>query len=194
MKASLYHFFLLFGSALVLTGCDKYYISVMRQNIDADYLASARVGTPDPRRDKPPLGEMLLVSWYVPQEIVDQAPIARLSIIFQDYSEKKIDYPVEYKKGFSTFTLLGEDFLKKGGFLTYKAEILVHGEPYRTWKQQLWVKVIHLEDENSSVEEVEAKAVSENAHPAERIKPSVDTQSRQGSVMEIPYFKDELDW
>lgn len=185
MKAWLDRFFLLVLSGFFFAGCDKYYVSIVRQNIDVNYLASSRIHTPDPRRDSPPLGEMLFVSWYVPQEIVEESAKVRLSIVFQDYSETEIEYPVEYRKDFKTYSLLGEDFLKKGGFLTYKAEVLVHNEVYRSWKQQLWVKVIHLEE--NSPKDVEAKT-------EESTNSSVEAQSKQGSVMETPYRKEELDW
>ena len=65
---------LLLCIALMGSGCSKYYLSVQQQWIDANYLASVQINTPDPRKASPPLGQMLIIDWYIPDRILKQNP------------------------------------------------------------------------------------------------------------------------
>ncbi len=182
---------ILLGSFLLLSACNKYHVAVIRQNVNVDYLASSRANTPDPRKANPPLGQILVVDWHIPTDILHSSPSGKLHVVYKDYSEEVIDFDVGATTGYITHRLLGEKFLEKGGFLTYKAEILTaSGEVYREWKQQLWVRIIHLDqgaNENSLEGTSPEEKLLEKEEWIESSKSSVEDQSRQGSVTEMPY-------
>lgn len=158
-------------------GCQKYYLSLHQQKIDARYLASTHVGSPDPRQAKPPMGQVVVVSWWVPKEVVQKEPKVNLRIIFKDHTEQVICYKLDRRMGFENFFLVNEEFEKKKGILTYMAEIVMpDGSIYREWKHQLWINLITMDHEQE--EETESKA------SAERINSSVEDQPKQGSVRE----------
>ncbi|HKY99981.1 MAG TPA: hypothetical protein VJ112_02325 [Rhabdochlamydiaceae bacterium] len=132
-----------------LAGCGKYYLSVCQQWIDVRYLASTQAKTPDPRQDHPPQGQMIAIDWRVPNSIFKKKPEVVLDLIFWDYTTKTVCFPIEHRMGYVTYSLLDEDYLKTGGILTYKVEIVTEdGDIYEEWKHQLWVNLITIEDDN----------------------------------------------
>lgn len=137
------------GAALfAMAGCRRYYLEVSQQIINQEYLASTHVGSPDPRQSPPLYGRRLIISWQIPQEIYDQNPHIDLDVMFWNYTEERIPFTLGAKRGYVLYTLIGEDFLNKKGILSYKAELVTQsGQVYRSWKQQLWVDLIKVEDE-----------------------------------------------
>lgn len=136
---------LLFFVLLGLSGCQRYYLSVMQQKIDINYLASTYVDTPDPRRDNPPNGVELIIDWQVPQELLKKKPVCILHVIYWDYTEETFYHDINYKVGYWKYVLLNKEFTARKGILTYSATIQTEdGEVYREWKHQLWVNLIHV--------------------------------------------------
>ncbi len=133
---------------LILGGCQKYELSVSEQSIDERYLSSTYIGTPDPRKEHPPTGQKLIIDWSIPSDILAQNPCLALHLIYWDYTEETLYYPVYYQRGYQVYSLLDCDYEKKQGIITYKAEIFTdQGDVYREWKHQLWVPLIHLESD-----------------------------------------------
>jgi len=141
---------------LLLVGCRKYYVSVSQQWVDARYLASTHVNTPDPRQANPPVGQMVMMDWRVPKAILDKKPYIQLKVIFWNYTEKVLCFPVHQRMGWVTYQLLNEEYNAVDGILTYKAEIITEdGEVFCDWKHQLWVNLITLkEDQGAPVEQL----------------------------------------
>ncbi|NGX51674.1 MAG: hypothetical protein K1060chlam2_01547 [Chlamydiae bacterium] len=132
---------------ILLSGCEKYYLSVKRESVDRSKLASTFVGSPDPRQKNPPTGEELLLEWRLPRTALKQELTLVLKLIYKNYSEETIRYPVDRRRGVIIFALLDEKYRQTEGFLTYKADIITpDGTPLKEWKQQLWVDLITLED------------------------------------------------
>lgn len=166
---------------LLLSGCDKYFVSVSQQKINASYLASTHVNTPDPRREHPPIGQMLVIEWQVPEEILNKRPKILLDVIFWNYTEETETFPIVDRAGTVTYSLLDAEYEKKKGILTYKAEIVTEdGEVFREWRHQLWVKLIHVQEEN----------IQQSTQESEESSSSVVDQSTQESVTEIPCCKE----
>lgn len=139
--------FLLSGLLCLLSGCQKYYVSVNQQWIDARYLASTHVHTPDPRQANPPVGQMLVIDWRIPQKILDQYPYIQLHVIYWNYTEQTLRFPVRERMGWITYKLLNAEYDTTGGILTYRAELFTgKGEIFRDWKHQLWVNLIQIEE------------------------------------------------
>jgi hypothetical protein len=132
---------------LLLAGCGKYYLSVQQQWIDINYLASTQVRTPDPLRANPPLGQMLIIDWKIPRELLKEKPYILLDLIFWDYTTHTLKIPIEHQMNYTTYELLDQEYEKKGGILTYKAAIANQdGTLFRESKHQLWVNLIRIEE------------------------------------------------
>lgn len=133
---------------LGLVGCRRYDFSISQQIINRDYLASSHVNTPDPRLCCPPCGRSLIMSWHIPKEIFLRSARIELDVIYWNYTEGHFTYPIEYQKGYVLYTLVGEEYEEKQGLLTYRARLVTEdGYVYRNWTQQLWVDLIHFDEE-----------------------------------------------
>jgi hypothetical protein len=133
---------------LLLTGCDKYYLSLRQVPVDASYLASTQANTPDPRRACPPHGLKIVLQWAVPPEIIEKKPQIILQVIYKNHTEKTFVYPIDSRLGSKVYTLLDQEYDETGGVLTYRAEIMTPDhQVYREWKHQLWVNLITLDEE-----------------------------------------------
>lgn len=139
---------ILLGIILLLCGCTTGAITVSKQRIDRNFLASTHVKTPDPRQDNPPKGERLLINWRLKEEVLSKSPKIILHLIFWDYEEKIETYPINKMSGLICYDLLGEEFMKTKGLLTYEAQIVLDdGSIYATWEHQLWVNLIKVDEE-----------------------------------------------
>lgn len=131
-----------------LSGCRRYYLEVSQLIINRDYLASTHVCSPDPRQHPPPYGRRLIISWQVPVEIMEQNPHIDLDVMFWNYTQERVTYVLDAKRGYVLYTLVGNEYLEKGGILSYKAQLITEcGQVYRSWKQQLWVDLITVDEE-----------------------------------------------
>ena len=173
-------------SCLFLLSCEKYNISVTRQTVDVNYLASSQVATPDPRKENPPIGQKLIVDWHIPWDMLHEGPKGRLHVICKDYSEDVVEFPIDALNGFIVYDLLNDRYEKTGGFLTYKAELIGRdGKVLKKWKHQLWVHIIHLDQEPKATSSLESDEWIKSTSS------SVSDQSMQGSVIETPYSGEE---
>jgi len=162
---------------ILLASCEKYHVSVRSIPVNAAYLASSHVGTPDPRQAHPPLGQKLVIDWAIPPEMLIEQPKIILHLLYKNHVEKEVVYPITCRGGYVVYSLLNEEFTETKGLLTYRAEIVTEkGEVYREWKHQLWVNLITLEERQLS---------------AARMSDSVVSQSIQGSVIDTAYLREE---
>lgn len=139
-----------------LVGCNQAALMVQQQKVSQGYLASGNIGSPDPRN--PPNGEMILAEWWVPSSLLLTSPSLRIEIIFKDFSQDCVEFPITRRAGYETYALLNEEFKKTGGFMSYHIEIVTKdGDVYAEWSHQLWVRLIEIPEEieeiNSAVEE-----------------------------------------
>ncbi len=133
---------------MLLTGCSKYHLEVVRQTLSRETLASTFVKSPDPRQKNPPQGEELLISWRLPADKVEESLHLTLEIIFCDLSQKTFSYPIVKRSGRIGYALLDRDYEKTGGFLTYKVEIINHdNQVIQQWKHLFWVDLITIDKE-----------------------------------------------
>lgn len=161
-------------TTLILSGCQKYYISIAQESVTRESLASTQLGTPDPRQKNPPIGERLIIEWKVPRDYLSKDPSLYLHVIYKDYTEAYFTYSMPYKVDYVTYTLVGDEYEQKKGILTYQAELRAKEEsPFITWKHQLWTKLITLDEEE------ESSSWTDNSNS------SVVDQPRQGSVSDV---------
>lgn len=162
----MHRFFLVL--VLFFASCQRAALMVHQQKISPTYLASTNVGSPDPRTS--PNGQMIVAEWIVPPNILDCCPMLKLQILFRDYTETCVEFPINSRAGYETYSILNKEFKKTGGFLSYKAEIVTsEGRVYADWTHQLWVKLIIADDCD-----------------ADFISSMVVERSRQESVMDTP--------
>lgn len=131
---------------LFLCSCEKYYLSVKREAVTRERLASTYVGSPDPRQKNPPKGQELIIEWRLPEEALAEKLVLVLEILYKDYTKGTICHPIDRKRGIFTYSLLNQAFKEKEGLLTYIAEIKTpEGEVIKQWKQHLWTELIIIE-------------------------------------------------
>lgn len=148
---SLLKLFLFVGVFILCTGCQKHYLTVSQQWVNSSYLASTSVDTPDPRQLDPPLGQLLMMEWYVPASILARDPRVELDLIYWDYTKEKVCFPIRAPLDWASFRCWNEKYAKTGGILTCKAAIVTgDGEIFREWRHQLWVNLIEVQPDNSS--------------------------------------------
>jgi hypothetical protein len=168
----------LFVTLFFLAGCEKYYLSLRQVPIDAEYLASSKIGSPDPRQADPPYGQKVVMQWAVPPSLLREEPHIVFHVLYRDHTQEEIIYPIQERMGMKVYSLLNEEYRSRKGLLTYRAEICTKdGQVYRQWTHQLWVHLITFEEERSA--------------DAERTSDSVSLHPKQESVTETPYCNDE---
>ncbi len=129
--------------AILLAGCAPYSVNVKRLTYGHSNLASTWVKSPDPAQENPPKGQKLFISYRIPPKRVSDPPILSLHMIFRNYTEEVVRYPIYENSGSVVYELMGEKFYEKCGFLTYKAELTTEeGEVLANWEQQMWVNLI----------------------------------------------------
>lgn len=155
-----------------LAGCEQAALVLHQQKVSPIYLASTNVGSPDPRI--PPNGQMIVAEWWIPAKIRDLNPILRLHILFQDFTQTCVEFPIRNRVGYETYSLINDDFKKTGGFLAYRGEIVTaDGQVYADWEHQLWVRLIEIEEDT------------------EEMSSAVVEKSRHASVIETPLCSSE---
>ena len=132
-----------------LPGCQKYYLSLTDQNVDVKSLASTYVGSPDKRQHTPPIGQLIVMDWRIPQNVVSDMPYIELYVLYGNYTEKKFIFPLHKRMGYKVYKNLNEEFIENKGILTYRADIkLADGQIYKSWTHQLWVNLISIEEDD----------------------------------------------
>lgn len=130
----------------IFTGCMKERLYVQSRYVDYENLASYHVGTPDPQKKNPNMGQRLIVYWSFPEEYFETDNLhILLKIRYRNREEEEIEVPLESTKGHFTYLLLNEDYIQKNGFLTYKAMIIGDGEILDEWRHQIWTDLLVLD-------------------------------------------------
>jgi len=149
-----YMFF--FVCLFCVCGCEKCYLSILRERVDRSTLASTFVSSPDPRQHHPPIGQRLMIEWFLSSSLFKQELMLQLKVIYNNHSQKTLFYPINCRWGMVLYSLLDEEYHKSKGILTYKVEIqTLEGNVVKQWKQRLWVDLIDVEDEE--VEEISSQ-------------------------------------
>jgi len=130
-------------------GCQQYGVIAYQEKLDSSYWASTEVGSPDPRAQEPLKGKLLVAEWWVPKSLLQYDPVIRISMLFNNFTKRCVEYPISSRVGYRQFAITGDYFEETGGILTYKVEILTcDGEVYKSWHHQLYVELITIDDES----------------------------------------------
>jgi hypothetical protein len=52
------------------------------------------------------------------------------------------------RKGTTVFALMDEEFIDKGGILTYKLDLVAEGHVLEEWRHQIWTDLIMVDGQN----------------------------------------------
>lgn len=137
---------------VLLTGCQQRVLYLYQQKVDPKYLASTNVGSPDPRTS--PKGQMIVAEWWLPGWVMDYDPVLKLDVLFRNYSEDHVEYPINTRIGSKTYWVINKEFTETKGPLAYKAEVVTSdGEVVASWQHQLWVRLIEIDETSSEASE-----------------------------------------
>jgi hypothetical protein len=129
---------------LLFTSCYKNHLFVQQESVDGNDLASFFVKTPDPRKAHPPIGQKILVGWDFPRALfLEELDHLTITVHFWDQEEKKIEHPIDRRRGYASFFFSNptKDPVKK--ILTYKVEIFKKDQTIlETWKHHFWTELI----------------------------------------------------
>lgn len=132
----------------MVSSCSRYYLTIEKERLSKDSLASSTIGSPDPRLANPPLGERLIIEWYIPKDLISKHPKVVLDVIYWNYTEQTIEFALDRNLGYKTLDLEGKDFEQKQGYLAYKAKLITDdGKCFRVWKHRMWVNLIDVRQE-----------------------------------------------
>jgi len=134
---------LLLAATLFLTSCSGADLSVRSEYYSREHLASVRVDTPDPRKDTNSFGQRLIINWKVSEETFQKAPLELvLHVMLKNGEEKTSKVLLSKREGQTFYTIFGNDYQKKGGLQSYKAELQSGGKVLTRSKHKLWVDKI----------------------------------------------------
>lgn len=137
--------------------------------MDANFLASSKVGTPDPRKEHPPEGQRLIVAWDFPKSLFLQNLRMIATVRFWDHREQIVTCLLERKRDTAAFFFPNKGLSEKGKILTYLVQIVSDsGEVIETWEHPFWTEPRY------------------NFSSAARISDSVSSQPMQASVIDTP--------
>ena len=143
-----YWFLIPLGLSFILCSCTLHRLEVQTQPITHEYLASDRIGTPDPLLQEPFLGQRLLIEWSFSEDEVEVGKtFLSLTIRFHNHQQEEISVPIIKKRGSYFYDLINESFVNKRGILTYHVEIRKKACVLAEWKHPLWVEWITLDVE-----------------------------------------------
>lgn len=128
-----------------LVSCMKSHLAVYTDYLSHENLASYHIDTPDPLLNNPPIGQRLIVIWTLKKKhLLYEDLHLKISIRFRDKNESTITYPLCKPKGTYIYSILNEDYIKTGGFLTYKVELIGDGIVLDEWRHQIWTNLIQI--------------------------------------------------
>jgi hypothetical protein len=116
---------------------------VQQEWVDRNFLASSRIGTPDPRQESPPCGQRLLLSWHFPSDLLEQQLTLYMTVRFWDLSEEQIELSIENKWSQRAIYFPATSYEKR--ILTYCIVVRTQeGDVIESWKHPLWTELIHI--------------------------------------------------
>lgn len=137
---------------LALTSCQLQTLNVDTYFVGPETLASYWVGTPDPKKCCPDVGQELVLTWNMPRCYQPYEDLyIRWIIRFGNHEEEIFTIPVLTKRGERSYALLNQLYWDRCGIQTYKVEVISGDTILTTLCNSIWTKIICIggEDEDS---------------------------------------------
>jgi len=113
--------------------------------MDANYLASSHVKTPDYRQKHPPDGQTLSIAWDFPLSIYRDNLNMILTVRFWDNKQDIFSNKLASKRGYVRYIFQDDSKDKSKKILTYKIDIFNEdGILIDEWKHQFWKELIEI--------------------------------------------------
>lgn len=136
-------YLLFFIITISLFSCTREPLDVSTQYWGRKDLASVIIDTPDPAKNHPLFGQRILISWSISKKEFEEGALS-LHIKVNLKNNERIDQivPLNERSGSYQFKIYGNDFVKKGGLLSYLIELQSDGKVIATKQHKLWVEPI----------------------------------------------------
>lgn len=156
----------------LLSSCYKNHLYVQQEWVDANFLASSKVHTPDPRQACPPLGQRLIIAWDFPKSLFLEDLTLVATVRLWDNTEQVFSRHLERKRDVTAlFFPRGTDCVDRR-ILTYKIAVFAaNGEEVTKWEHHFWTELIE---------------IGESSLSAHKMSDSVSSHPMQESVMDTP--------
>lgn len=129
--------------------------------VDENFLASSHVRTPDPRQEKPPRGQRLLIGWDFPRSLFQENLTLVARIRFWDNREEVLSHPIERRRDAIAFDF----FQENQKILTYQVQVLSGtGATIEVWEHHFWTELIDI-DRQESRSAAQSNSDSVSSHP-----------------------------
>ena len=116
---------------------------MQQESVDQNYLASSKVGTPDPRQVNPPIGTNLIIAWDLPKSLFMEGLSLQATVRLWDNTQTVTNIALNRKRDTIALFYSQKDQGKSKSILTYKVEILNGaGEVIEFWQHPLWTDLI----------------------------------------------------
>lgn len=154
-----------------LASCYTNGLYVQQEWVDREFLASSKIGTPDPRQKTPPEGQRLLVGWDLPRSEFLKKPHMHIRVWLWDNTIEEIDFILERRRGSEAFFFPSNPSGKDRRILTYRVDVIEpDGAVLKSWEHHFWTELIAIDRRES----------------ADKRRDAVSSQPMQESVIEIP--------
>ena len=144
MRRSVILIILTLSLPFLLTSCCRGMLSAHTEYLSVETLASYYVGTPDPRKLCPDIGQRLVVGWSLPPSLMGVEDLnLHIKIRYRNREEQEIDVKLCSMAGFYEFRVVCEDYNATRGILTYKVDLMAGDTLLEEWRHQLWTDFIY---------------------------------------------------
>jgi hypothetical protein len=142
--------------ALLLASCGTERLQVQSEYMLPDRYASVWVGTPDPHKYYPSVGQRLLIQWKLKDEMQSFCQIwLRMRILYRNYEKIEKWIPLKCPVGRIAYYIMDEDYTCTDGIAAYHIQIFGDGRLIAEKKHHLWEEVIIIEQNDEDYDEID---------------------------------------
>lgn len=114
--------------------------------VDANFLASSKIGTPDPRQKNPPFGQRLIIAWDFPRSAMQKKLTLVATVRLWDNTQEVRTLPIERKRDAAAFFFSNQEPDKDRRILTYRVQVFSEeGEEVQKWEHPFWTELIDID-------------------------------------------------
>lgn len=144
------HFLIYFLLLLFVSSCSSTSLSVQTEYWNPKDLASVRVGTPDPEKNSNNFGQHIYISWTLPSNTNVHHAFLQINIRLKNGELLQKTVPIQDHRGVYCYPILGDDYVKKGGLLSYLIVLFSDKKEVAVSKHIFWVDEVIKTEETKS--------------------------------------------
>jgi hypothetical protein len=134
--------FFFFILILISSSCSSPTLSVQTEYFRPADLASVHVHTPDPEKDANLFGQHIYIYWTLSSSTKQDRAALDIKVRLQNGELQEKVIPITDLRGVFCYQIVGDDFTKKGGLLSYLIELKVNGSQVAVCKHTFWVEAL----------------------------------------------------